>query len=363
MMPAVLTRGGARIAADVDIWETMELARLMTLKTAVIGIEFGGGKTGIRLDMDAVYQLFDIKEKDFQFERLVKRAIFREYGLAFKSLLTSHEYIPAPDMGSGPEEMTEIYNATGDPASVTGKPEGILGWLPGRKESTGYGVATATEATLEHLDVNPVNAKVALQGFGNVGSYSAYFLAQKGIKIVGISDIYGGIYNRDGIDIEKLMEHTAKTGTVVGFSDQNVEEIDDEQFFSLEVDALVPAAAGHVLNDKTSKLVRTKAVISGANTPITSGGMDILEDKKVLVFPDIVANSAGVAASSMEYFRSLSACQICKEEVFEFVAETITGTFDKMLEVGKKENVNLTEAAIMLAVMRVKASMELRGWI
>ncbi|KUO52215.1 MAG: hypothetical protein APF76_04025 [Desulfitibacter sp. BRH_c19] len=351
-------KGGIRLANDVDVWETTELARLMTLKTAVTGIEFGGGKTGIRVDMQDFYNLFAIKTRSLDFEKVIKRAIFKEYGSKFRAMLTSHTYIPAPDMGSSGEQMTEIYNATDDPASVTGKPEGVHGWLSGRKESTGYGVAVSTIETLKHLGIEPSKAKIAIQGFGNVGSYTAYYLAEQGVTIVGASDINGGVYSKGGFDIEKMMNYAEKKGTIVGFSE---EVIDNDQLFSLEVDALLPCAAGHVLNERTSKLVRAKAVVSGANMPITPDGMNILEDKKIFVFPDIVANSGGVIASNMEYSGSLSAQQRKKETVFNFVDFIIKDTFVDILDISNKEKINLTEAAILLAVKRIIDSMRLRG--
>jgi glutamate dehydrogenase len=353
-------KGGIRVAPDVDVWETTELARLMTLKTAAAGIEFGGGKSGLRVDMEKIYELFDIKTRCFDFERVVKRAIFREYAHNFRSILTSHTYIPAPDMGASGEQMTEIYNVTNDPASVTGKPEGVHGWLPGRKESTGYGVAVSTIETLKHLGIDPAKAKVAIQGFGNVGSYTAYYLAEQGVKIIGVSDIYGGIYAKDGFDIEKLMKYVTEKGTVVGFSE---ETINNEQLFSLEVDALIPCATGHVLNDKTSGLVQAKAIVSGANMPITPDGMTILENNNIFVFPDIVANSGGVIASQLEYSGSLSAQQKNKDTVLDFINNKISETFRLILDIQSKEKVNLTESAIILAVMRIKETMKLRGWL
>lgn len=351
-------KGGVRLAPDVDVWETTELARLMTLKTAVSGIEFGGGKTGFRLDLGQLYNHFNISSRNIEFEKIVKRAILKEFGTKFRSTFKNHEYIPAPDMGTGGEEMTQIYNATGDPASVTGKPEGIHGWLPGRKESTGYGVATATLETLGYLGIEPSQAKVAIQGFGNVGSYTAYHLMKKGIKVVGVSDINGGIYDQNGLDVESLMGYAGEKGTVVGFSD---EPVTNDQLFSLPVDVLIPAAAGHVINNRTAQLLNVKAVVSGANMPVTSEGMEALEAKKILVFPDIVANTGGVIASYLEYSSSLSAMQRNKDKVLEYVEERIKDTFKHISNISGKEGINLTEAAIILAVQRIKDAMSLRG--
>lgn len=351
-------KGGIRLANDVSIWETSELARLMTLKTAVTGIEFGGGKSGIKVDMDALYKLFGVKERNVEFESIIKRAIIAKYATIHKELLSSHTYVPAPDMGTGGPEMAVISGLTGDPASVTGKPEGVNGWLDGRKEATGYGVATAVLETLDHLGIPANQAKVAMQGFGNVGSYAAYYLAQHGVKIIGVVDIFGGVQDPDGLDIPALFKYAGQHGTVKGFNNQ---PLTNEELFKLPVDILVPAAGGHVLNKETAPGVQAKAVVSAANMPATPEGMAILEDKQVYIFPDIVANAGGVIASNLEYAASLSAKPAKKEEVLEFVGERIKSSFQDFNKIATDQNISPTEAAIQLAVQRVYEAMKLRG--
>ncbi|NPV80490.1 MAG: Glu/Leu/Phe/Val dehydrogenase, partial [Firmicutes bacterium] len=284
-----------------------------------------------------------------------------DFGLEFKDIFTRHIYIPAPDMGTGPLEMTQIYNATMDPASVTGKPQGIQGWLPGRKESTGYGVMASTLKAIDILGLDPKSVKVAIQGFGNVGSHTAMFLHEKGIRIVGITDVNGGVYNRDGLDIEELLKYAEKTMTVAGF-DGGV-PLTNEELFSLDVDILIPAATGHVVNKDTAPTIRAKAVVGAANMPVTPEGMEVLESEGIMFFPDIIANAGGVIASQLEYSGSLSARQRTKERVLEIVAEKIEDAFERTVEIAKQEKVNLTEAAIELAVMRVHDAMVQRGWV
>lgn len=353
-------KGGIRLAGDVDVWETTELARLMTLKTAVNGIEFGGGKTGIRLDMKQFYNHFGIETLNYDFERAAKRSIFKVFANKFRDLFVSHEYIPAPDMGSSGEQMTEIYNITGDPASVTGKPEGVHGWLNGRKESTGFGVAVATLGTLDYLGISHNKATVAIQGFGNVASYTARYLTEKGVKVLGVVDISGGVYSKNGLDIQGLLEYTQCGHLIKGFPG---ESLTSDQLFSLPVDVLIPAATGHVLNGDNSKVVQAKAVVCAANMPITSDGMKVFDEKGIFVFPDIVANAGGVIASNMEYSGSLSAQHRNKEAVFNLVESKITDTFKEILEISQKEKINLSESAILLAVSRIRDSMLLRGWL
>ncbi len=353
-------KGGIRIASDVDIWETTELARLMTLKTAVVNIAFGGGKTGIRVDMNRLYRIFNITERDPEFEGVVKQSIIREYAQQFRSMLTKHVYIPAPDMGTSAREMAHIYNVTMDPASVTGKAEGIQGWLPGRREAAGYGVAIATLRFMDMMNIKPRGAKVAIQGFGNVGSYTAKYLAEEGVKVVGVTDVFGGIRDDNGIDVGALMSYVGGNSTVKGFNDST---LTNEELFAMDVDVLIPAAAGHVLNENTAPLVRAKGVMAAANMPVTPAGMEILEEKKVEVFPDILANAGGVIGSMAEYSSSLSSRQRDVKWVLDYVKDLIEESADAALDVAKSEKINLTEAAIQLAVMRVHKAMKERGWL
>jgi len=351
-------KGGIRLAGDVSVWETTELARLMTLKTAVTGIEFGGGKSGINLDMNEVYELFGIKERNLEFETIVKRALMAKYADLHRELLTSHTYIPAPDMNTGGPEMAVISTVTGDPASVTGKPEGVNGWLAGRKEATGYGVAVAVLETLKYLGVPANKAKVAVQGFGNVGSYAAYYLAQEGVKVIGVTGRAGGVQDAEGLDIPALMRYYDENRTVKGFNNQF---LSNEEFYRLPVDVLVPCGAGHVLNSETAPGVRAQAVVAGANMPTTPEGQAILEEKQVYVFPDIVANAGGVIASNLEYAASLSAKPAKKEEALEFVGERIKDSFQEFMKIAGDAKISPTEAAIQLAVERVCQAMKLRG--
>ena len=287
-------KGGIRIAPDVDMWETIELGRLMTLKTAVSDIEFGGGKTGVRVNWEYLYKLYDRKPKDKEFEKIVSLDIVEYYAQAYRDLFSKHIYIPAPDMGTGPEEMAFIYNETLDPASVTGKPEGTHGWLLGRKESTGYGCAHVVKlsvARVLHKDVSGIT--VAIQGFGNVGSHMAKYLHESGAKIVGVSDIQGGVYDERGLNIEKLLEYSRKTGTVVGYEGR---PITNAELLSLPVDVLIPAAAGHVIGTAEAARVQAGLIVEAANAPITLQGMQVLRDRKIPVVPDIIANSGGVIA-------------------------------------------------------------------
>lgn len=355
-------KGGIRLASDVSLWETVELARLMTLKTAAVDIEFGGGKTGIRVDMAAMYREFGRQPIDRAFEKIISLDAVETYACSMRSLFASHHYVPAPDMGTGPDEMAFIFNQTLDPASVTGKPEGTPGWQPGRREATGYGVSFITLRLLaDQLGVRPDKATVAIQGFGNVGSYAARYLAESGVRVIAVTDSYGGTCRRDGLNIDALMAHAASTGTVRGFPDG--EPIDNAALFSLDVDVLIPAATGHVITEENAADVRARAVVEAANMPTTVAGMDILTERGVTVVPDIIANAGGVVASMEEYARSLSAAKVTQDRMFATIRDLLGTALDAALARSQASRTTLSEAAVAIAVERVYDAMRRRRMI
>jgi glutamate dehydrogenase/leucine dehydrogenase len=352
-------KGGIRISSDVSIWETVELARLMTLKTAVTDTEFGGGKTGIRVDMDAMYRLFRRQAPDPEFEKIISLDAVEYYAQAMREVFVSHTYVPAPDLGTGPDEMAFIFNETLDPASVTGKPEGTHGWLPGRKEATGYGVTCIARRLLEEsLHLNPSHATAAIQGFGNVGKHTAIFLARSGVKVVGITDAHGGVYDPGGLDVCALEEHHGRAGTVGGFA--GCQPLTNQQLLALDVDLLVPAAVGNVITEENAAAVRARVVIEGANMPTTIEAMDVLTERGVLLVPDILANAGGVIASMDEYSRSLSATKVTREEVFATIERSLGVAYEACRERSLATSTSLTEAAVALAVERVYEAMRRR---
>ncbi len=350
-------KGGIRLAPDVTVWETTELARLMTLKCAICDVEFGGGKTGIRVDMAEMYKRFGRTPRDLAFEKIISIDAVEYYASQFRDVFSSHQYIPAPDMGSGPDEMAFIYNETQDPASVTGKGEGVHGWLPGRKESTGIGVSFMAERVLtDVLGMDIDGATVAIQGFGNVGRPLAVDLMGKGVKIVAITDFYGGVYNPDGLDIDGLLAHFADNATVGGFA--GGKPIESDTMFKLDVDCLIPAAAGEVITEFNAGDIKAKAVVEAANMPTTIGGMKILREKGIAVGPDILANAGGVIASQIEYSSSLSARKPSQQEVYDIIKQKIGDNFTLSRELAEEQGIGLVEAAIEIAMQRVHKVMK-----
>jgi glutamate dehydrogenase/leucine dehydrogenase len=355
-------KGGIRLAADVSLWETVELARLMTLKTAAVDIEFGGGKTGLRVDMAEMYRVFGRTPIDREFEKIISLDAVEYYAKAVGSLFAEHHYVPAPDMGTGPDEMAFIYNETQDSASVTGKPEGTPGWQPGRREATGYGVSYVTLRLLEdRLNVPAKQASVAIQGFGNVGSYAARYLADAGVRVVGVTDSYGGTCRTAGLDIPALVAHVGREGTVRGFA--GGDPLQSDRIFALDVDVLIPAATGHVITDANAGDIRARAVVEGANMPTTMEAMDILTRRGIVVMPDIVANSGGVIASMEEYARSLSAAKMPQERMFQTIRDLLSTAMDVTSARSDELKVTLTEAAVGIAIERVYDAMRGRRMI
>jgi glutamate dehydrogenase/leucine dehydrogenase len=356
-------KGGIRLAGDVTIWETVELSRLMTLKCAVCDIEFGGGKTGIRVDMPLMYRRFERgTQRDLEFEKIISLDAVEYYSQSFRNVFSGHVYIPAPDMGTGPDEMAFIYNETLDPASVTGKPEGTPGWLPGRRESTGVGCCHATEKAVRHyLQRDLGDVTVGIQGFGNVGKPLALGLYRAGATVVAVTDLYGGAYNPQGLNIDDLLAHDDARKTVAGF--HGGQPMMNEELLKCDLDCLIPAAVGHAINHDNAGSVGARLVVEAANMPTTLEGMDILEERGIPVVPDILANAGGVIASMLEYSGSLSALKPTREQVFETCKRKIGDNFDLALERSRDQGVSLSEAAVALATERVYAVMKSRRMI
>ncbi len=356
-------KGGIRIAGDVDLHETLELARVMTLKTAVTDVEFGGGKTGIHLQWPVVYRRCgrDPNIRDLGFEKDVSLEVISRYARRMRHVITRHEYIPAPDMGTSPEHMAMIYNETLDPACVTGKPEGIHGWLPGRREATGYGVAESVLYWLERTKRDPRDCTITLQGFGNVGSYAALFLAQKGVRTLAVVDAFGGVYDPHGLDVEALHEQVSKTGTVFGYPAPHA--IDTEGLFDIECDVFIPAAVGHVLTPERAARMRCKAVSEAANMPTVPEAVPVLEERGITIMPDMIANAGGVIASMEEYSKSLSASLTTRETVFAIISERIRTALGAAERLAAENRMGMTEAAIQIAMKRVYDAMRIRRFL
>ncbi|MBW7997774.1 MAG: Glu/Leu/Phe/Val dehydrogenase [Candidatus Glassbacteria bacterium] len=356
-------KGGIRIDPDVNIWETTELARLMTLKTSLANLELGGGKGGIKVDFHKLYEgLKDKLKIDFYpFMDRLKDHIMREFVDHFIERGLVRTYIPAPDMGSSGAEMMLFYNETHDPAVVTAKPEGIEGWLPGRHEATGFGTAYSTLKYLEQVGRKPSSITVAIQGFGNVGSHAAWFLHREGCKVIAVTDFYGGVYNPDGIDIPEMMEYARENRTIKGYDDKR--PIDNEGLFMLDADVLIPAASGRVIGkDNVGGLGVKLVVIEAANMPVSWEAMKMLEKRGLDLLPDNYVNSGGVIASDLEYKQGVGGVRFSREQVIEHIEMK----FDTMwAEINERREVagSFSQAACDVAIERIYKAMRTRSLI
>jgi glutamate dehydrogenase (NAD(P)+) len=340
-------KGGIRLASNVTLDETRDLAERMTWKTALTKIPFGGGKSGITVDPRRM-------------SAFTKKLVIRRFVHEIRLELTSGSYIPAPDLGSGPPEMAAIYGELHMQECVTGKPPRV-GGLPGREEATGYGVSAATIYALEKLRNKEVkDSTVAVQGFGNVGSWTCNFLSEKGAKIVAVTDVDGGVFKADGLDIRALRKHVEENGTVNGF---NGKVITNEELLGLDVDVLIPAAVEKVIDRETAHRVRANIVVEGANGPTTAEGDAILRKNGLIVVPDILANSGGVVASYVEWRSGKSGSITPRQEVYDTIRETIVDTFDRVVETSERMNLSYRDASMVLAVDEVIKAMHDRGWV
>lgn len=341
-------KGGIRFSPNVTLEETRDLAERMVYKTALVDVPFGGGKSGVRINPR-------------EFDRFDVSNVLKEYVHILQRDLYTQAYIPAPDMGTGPVEMMAIYGETHIPESVTGKPVSV-GGLPGRNEATGRGAAIISKISAEHFVNKPMSdTTVAIQGFGNVGSFTAYFLNQWGMKIVAISDAKSGIFNPKGIQIPDLMKYSRKDGML---STLNIgESINNDELLSLDVDVIVPAACENVINLNNAKNICAKIIVEGANGPTTPEADEILKSKNVRVIPDILSNAGGVIASYVEWHQGKSGILTEISETFAIIDKLLQKNFILVKEMAEKWNVSYRDSALAIAVQKVITAMEDRGWI
>jgi len=344
-------KGGLRYHPDVTLDETRALAALMTLKTAVVNLPFGGAKGAVVCD-PMTLSLDEL-------ERLTRR-----YTAEITIMIGPEIDIPAPDVGTNPQVMAWIMDTYSMgkgysvPAVTTGKPIEI-GGSKGRFGATGRGCSMIASLTAKHLGINLKELTVAVQGFGNVGSAATQFLSQEGCRVIGVSDIYGGIYNPKGLDIEGLLAQCKQTGSVVGFKD--AEAITNAELLALPCDILVPAAIENQIVKANAADIKARIIVEGANAPTTSEADKILNDKGVFVVPDILANAGGVIVSYFEWVQDVQAFFWSEEEVNRQLQAVMENAFYQVLEVSQRQKVDLRDAAYMLAIKRVADAMQARG--
>ncbi len=340
-------KGGIRMAENVTLEHTNALAELMTWKTALVGIPFGGGKSSVALDADAL-------------TRFRKTAVMKEYVHLHHAELHGGSYIPAPDLGTNARDMAIIYGETHRLESVTGKPPSV-GGLPGRTEATGYGVAeVARLSAARMLGKEAKDLTVAVQGFGNVGSWACRFLQEAGARVVAASGATGGVYAQAGLDIDALTQYAGQSKTVAGF---DAEPIDNEDLLTLDVDVLIPAAVEHVLTDANAADVRASLIVEAANGPTTPEADAILSDRGIPVVPDILANSGGVVASYVEWRNAKSGSITSKQETYAVVADRLHKAFEQVADLASEKAEPMRLAAEIVACEELVNALHDRAWI
>ncbi|KAL6530359.1 hypothetical protein OROHE_014712 [Orobanche hederae] len=344
-------KGGIRYHPEVDPDEVNALAQLMTWKTAVADIPYGGAKGGIGCNPN------DLTTSEL--ERLT-----RVFTQKIHDLIGSNMDVPAPDMGTNAQTMAWILDEYSkfhgySPAVVTGKPIDLGGSL-GREAATGRGVVFATEALLAEHGKSIKNLTFAIQGFGNVGSWAAKLLHEQGGKVIAVSDITGAVKNSNGIDIPALIQHKEKTGKLADFS--GADSMDSNDLLTHECDVLIPCALGGVLNRENAGSVRAKFIIEAANHPTDPEADEILSKIGVIILPDIYANSGGVTVSYFEWVQNIQGFMWDEEKVNNELKRYMTKAFHNIKNMCRLHNCNLRMGAFTLGVNRVARATLLRGW-
>lgn len=344
-------KGGLRFSPDVDLDEVRALAMWMTWKCALLDVPYGGAKGGITID-----------------PRLYSRAelerVTRRYTSEIMPLIGPAKDIPAPDIGTDEEVMAWMMDTFSVAAGhtvlgvVTGKPAS-LGGSAGRPSATSRGVVHVSLAALRHVGLDPAACTAAVQGFGKVGRGAARFLAEAGVRVLAVSDQYGGVAHEDGLDVTALEAHVDETGSVVGFA--GAHPVDGEDVLTADVDLLVPAAVEGVLHAGNAGLVRSRVVVEGANGPTTQEADAVLAERGVTVVPDILANAGGVVVSYFEWVQANQAYWWSQEEVEERLAQRMTSAWTDVMNEAAERGVTLRTAATCLAVRRVAEAHRLRG--
>ena len=342
-------KGGIRYHEHVDIDEVRSLATLMTWKTSLLDIPYGGGKGGIGVDPR--------KYSKTELERMSRR-FFR----AIDPIIGVNVDIPAPDVNTNAQVMSWFMDEYSQlhgysPAIVTGKPL-ELGGSAGREAATGKGTAVITRETAQNWNIDLKNSKVVIQGFGNVGSYAAKFLHEYGCKIIAVSDVTGGLYDPDGLDIDSLFEYNYANKTINGF-DQG-KKITNDELLALECDFLIPAALGSAINEKNVDSLNCKVIVEAANGPVTGSAANKLWDKKIAIIPDILTNAGGVTVSYFEWVQNLQQFKWTEDDVNQKLEDKMVNAFNEVYEVKKSKQVPMRIASFMVAIDRVHVAYNLR---
>ena len=345
-------KGGIRFHPEVRDGEIHALAEIMTWKTALADLPFGGAKGGIACD--------PAQMSTAELERLTRKYVSRIH-----QFMGPYRDIPAPDINTGPQTMAWILDEFSSrhgysPACVTSKPL-ELGGLPGRSSATGYGVGIVLSEHLLATGRQQAGLRIVIQGFGNVGSNAAQFLTESGCAVMAVSDVRGGIISRDGrgLPVADLIRHARTTGSVVDFPGSD--PIGHQELLSLDCDVLIPAALEGALHADNADAVRASLIVEAANMPVTAEADEIFAKKGIIVIPDILANSGGVIASYFEWAQNLQQVAWTAQKVSKELRRRLTRTYREVARIASSRGISLRRAAYVIAVERVASAETLRG--
>jgi glutamate dehydrogenase (NAD(P)+) len=345
-------KGGVRFHPEVDVDEVRALASLMTWKTAVAGIPFGGAKGGVNCPAD-------------QLERSEVQSITRSFMDKVEKVLGPTRDIPAPDVNTNAQVMAWMMDQYGKlhghtPAICTGKPIALEGSY-GREAATGRGCVYMFREAAPHLGLSPADTTFVVQGFGNVGSWAARIMQQLGARMVGVSDANGAIRNDGGIDANALQDHIAADGQITEF--EGAEKIDPEDLVAVPCDVFIPAALGGMIHEENAPRMECKVIVEGANSPTTPAADQILRDKDVFIIPDVMANAGGVVVSYFEWVQNLQHFRWDEREVNDKLGTIMRRAYREVSARAREEGIDLREAAYLVGIERVVHAAQTRGYV
>lgn len=345
-------KGGIRYHQNVDLAEVVGLASLMTFKNSVLGLPLGGAKGGVCVDPTKL-------------SRAEKQGLTRRYTSEISSFVGPTKDIPAPDVGTDAQTMAWFMDTYSNeqggyaqPGVVTGKPVEIGGSL-GRNHATGLGVIYVCERAMEVNQMKMAGSKIVVQGFGNVGSFAAKFAFERGARILAVSDVSGGIFNGDGLNIPELMAHVKATGFVKGFAGSQA--ISNEQLLELECDALLPCALEGQIDTHNAEKIKAKIIVEGANGPLTNAATKILDKRGVFIAPDVIANGGGVIVSYFEWVQDIMSFFWEESDVDAKLKGIILKAFDNVYKFKQEKGIDMRTAAMAASISRLERAMLLRG--
>ena len=345
-------KGGIRYHGSADLDEVRALAALMTWKNALIDVPFGGAKGGVQCDPRSM--------SEGETQRLTRR-----FTAMISYVIGVNRDIPAPDMGTNAQTMAWMMDAFGQkhgytPGIVTGKPV-ELGGSPGREEATGRGVVICTQEAAKRRGIDFAGARIAIQGFGNVGFWATAIAADAGATIVAVSDVAGGTHNPKGLDLEALGKHRGSSDTVADFA--GGDKVTNEELLEVDCDILIPAAIEGVITSDNADQIKAKMVVEAANGPITPVADAMLNDKGVVVVPDILANAGGVTVSYFEWVQNIQQFRWELDQVNAELHKRMISATNDVFDRAEAEGTTLREAAFDIAVQRVAHAAEIRGYV